>query len=130
MAESSLDVTAAFAAGCNNPLTVTIDVPAAGTVVVSTQAWIAVEHSAGTRDLLNLTTASDAGSCGVGPYGAAVDIPADYASATSFHSVSLQRPFPVTAGASTFSFNGVMQLGQSSGDAVVYANMIAVFFPD
>ncbi len=128
--DSATTAGTAIGASCTNLLAVSIDVPTSGTVVVQTQAWVTIEHTSGTRDLVNLLTSESSASCGIGAYGSAVDVPAGEPTATAFFAVSLQRPFAVTAGTYTFYFNGIMNLGQSANDALNSANMIAVFYPD
>jgi hypothetical protein len=131
MASSSTSAAASIGAACTNLLAVTISVPSAGTVVVETQAWLVIDHTSGTRDLANLLTSDNSASCGaVSPYASAVDVPTSEPTATEFHAVFLQRPFPVVVGAHTFYFNGVMSVGQNAGDMLQSANMIAVFYPD
>ena len=129
LASSSKDTTATIEASCTNYLQVTITVPSSGTVVVWTQAWLAVDHTAGTRDLMNLQTSTVPTGCGIGPYSAAVDIPASDPTASAFHMISLQRPFAVAPGANTFYFNAIMQSGQNANDMFSSANMVAVFYP-
>ncbi len=128
MSSSSTNVLTEIPLLCTNYLLVTIEAPSTGTVVVQTQSWVRIDHTSGTRDLAVLQTSDYPAGCTV-PYSSAVDVPAGAPTATTFHSVSLQRTFAVTAGTHTFYFNGQMSTGQNVNDAFFYANMVAVFYP-
>ncbi len=116
-------------ATCTNYLQVAITVPSSGTVVVQAQVRVIIEHSAGSRDLLNLQISTDPAACGIGPYTWPVDVQTSDASAVRFYGAAPQRPFPVTAGTQTYFLNGVMNLGASAGDEFDEANLVAVFYP-
>ena len=98
-------------------------------MVVQAQVWVAIEHAAGQRDLANLLISNVSASCGISPYTWPVDVAANEPTDITFHGVFMQRPFAAVAGAYTFYFNGVMNLGQSAGDQFYYANLQAVFYP-
>lgn len=115
--------------GCTNYWQIAITVPSSGTVVVQAQVRVAIEHTAGTRDLLNAQISTSPAACGIGPYTLPVDVPTGHPSAVQFFGFALQRAFLVTAGAQTYYINGVMNVGASAGDLFDEVNLVAVFYP-
>lgn len=115
--------------GCTNYWEIAITVPSDGTVVVRAQVRVVIEHTVGTRDLLNAAIARSPLACGIGPYTLPVDIPVDHPTAIQFFGFTLQSAYSVTAGTSTFYVNGIMNVGASAGDLFEEINMVAVFYP-
>jgi hypothetical protein len=115
----------------NHPsLTVTIDVPSSGTVVVSAQVLIHIDHTLAVEDRWIITVSDVDNFCGVDPPGYYIDvIPGSVDVATVWESGSIQVIFPVGPGTHTFYLNGVMVLGGNAGDWIDRGTITAVFYP-
>lgn len=115
---------------CNNLLTITMDVPSAGTIVITANARLLINHTFGTEDRWGLTVAEDAGTCSFQSGDWMDEIPDQYPTEvqtqTSGH---VQRAFVVGAGSHTYYLNGWMYSGMSAGDMVMSSHVVAVFYP-
>lgn len=120
--------------GCTNVLVLNLTVPSAGEIVVTSTTHLWIDHTAGTSDqwivmtTLSPTDCSDSNTSLVAYDG---DIPSTWGSATTINEVgATTNVFPANAtGTLTFYLNAQMSAGQSSGDKVSEASMVAVFYP-
>ena len=121
-------------AGCTNVHFVTITVPSAGTVVVTSAVHFWVDHVTGTGSLwFALNSEVGAADCNtadpnhvlyVGTVGAGWS--------SEFLNVggTTVGEFPVGgAGTYTYYVNAQMYFGESAGDAIAAAQTVAVFYP-
>lgn len=120
--------------GCTNLLVLNITVPSAGTVIVTQSAHLWVEHTSGTTDTWIVNTAMTTSACTDSNTSLLAwdgDIPSAWPSATLVNEAgSVVNAFPVSAaGTYRFYLNGQMATGQSTGDRVSEASLLAVFYP-
>lgn len=120
--------------GCTNVLVLNITVPRAGTVVVTMSAHLWIEHTAGTQDTWIVNTIMTTSACGDSNSSLIAwdgDISSAWPSASlTNEGGSATNAFPVpAAGKYTFYLNAEMSAGQSSGDKVSEASLLAVFYP-
>lgn len=120
--------------GCTNILILNITVPRAGTIVVTMSAHLWIEHTLGTQDTWIVNTVMTTSACG-DSNSSLIAWDGDISSAWPTASLtnvggSATNAFPVTAaGQYTFFLNGEMASGQSAGDRVSEASLVAVFYP-
>lgn len=112
-------------------LSVTIDVPTAGLVMVTADfaSWIVHSTTGFDNSIFKLsTTAGDVGTSGSSV--SVVRVPGDVpTSAAAFvNPVSMNFVFSVTAGSRTFHLNGFDSQG-SGNDSILTPRMVAVFYP-
>jgi len=120
--------------GCTNVLVLNLTVPRAGTIIVTTTAHLWIDHTAGTTDRWIVMTSQSATDCADTNSSLVAfdgDVPSTWGSAATINEVGTTvNAFPVTAaGTSTFYLNVAMSIGQSAGDRVSEASMVAVFYP-
>jgi hypothetical protein len=116
-------------AGCTEFDTVTITVPSAGNIVLSSTSIIVIEHVLLTPDLWSFAHATAPNVCS-SPYLTAGSIDPSVASLYDMRTISVQTVFTVDAGGTyTYYLNGQMQFGQSVDDRITMTNIVAVFYP-
>ncbi len=109
---------------------VTIAVPSNGTVIVTAQMQILINHTYGVEDSWRLVVGESPTDCagstdrwrGSISDNSTTDLSVDRTGAP-------KRVFTVTAGTYTYYANGYMVSGQDDGDLFWYCKMIAVFYP-
>ena len=109
---------------------VAINVPSAGTIVVTATGRLSVNHTWGIADTISIFLGNATTSCAY-PYAWIGEIPASWPS-EQFMDVtySLQTSFTVSrAGTFTLYLNGHMWEGGDAADRVLTASMVAVFYP-
>ncbi len=123
---------------CTNYLgaEVTITVPEPGTIVVTANAVVAIQHGFGTIDAVGVVLGTSRTDCStIGPEGAFKTVLlVDSATPTEFfvEGLFLQRPFAVTAaGTYTIYLNIGLEdfSGASTLDQILWSSMIAAFYP-
>lgn len=117
--------------GCTNFDSVTITVPSAGTIVVSSLVKLNVEHTLGTEDRWEILISDSSTICWSPPWTWLDEIPDGNPSESQTQmSAYLQRAFTVgAAGTYTYYVNGEMVSGESALDEHDWSNTIAVFYP-
>ncbi len=120
--------------GCTNVLILNITVPRAGTVVVTMSAHLWIEHATGTQDTWIVNTIMTTSACGDSNSSLIAwdgDIPSAWPSSSlTNEGGSATNAFPVpAAGTYRFYLNAEMSAGQSTGDKVSEASLLAVFYP-
>ncbi len=133
MAWNQTDIISTIGTGdgdCDNYLEVTIDVPSAGTIVVTGMLRTIVSHSDGTTDVMIGFLGGTPANCPF-PYVWLWEIPATWPTDTGIENAgSVQQAFSVPAGGSyTYFLNGSMWLGWDANDRFISANLVAVFYP-
>jgi hypothetical protein len=117
-------------APCNNFLSITIDVPSSGTIVITANVRLSIEHTMGIEDQWALAVMEAPGACNVEPGDWIDEIPDQYPTElltrTSGH---VQKSYDVAAGSHTYYLNGWMYAGMSAGDSGVMSHAVAVFYP-
>ncbi len=133
MVSSRTGATTTLQTTCTNYASgsITIVAPSNGTVVVTAQVWVQIDHTAGTRDLGYVMLGTTDTDCSAsGSYMWPAEVPASVGTANPINlGASVQRPFVATTGSHTYYLNGYMASGQSAGDHFWFANMVAVFYP-
>lgn len=119
---------------CTNVLVLNLTVPRAGTIIVTSTTHLWIEHTAGTTDTWIAMTSQSSTDCTDSNMSLVAydgNIPDSWPSASLVNEVgSTANAFPVaTAGAYTFYLNVRMSAGESTGDRVSEASMVAVFYP-
>ncbi len=110
---------------------VTIQVPSAGTVVVSATVGVGINHAAGAADEARIVVATSEAECTLNNYMAFVSVPPTLATdSLHFETVPLLRPFAVAgAGPLTVYVNGIMEFGADPADRFDSASLVATFYP-
>ncbi len=117
-------------ATCTDAMSVTMTVPAAGTVVVTGVTRLRIGHTAGTEDRWLITVDNTSANCRDGAGTWLDSVPSSVATvANVWVSATAQRSFPVAAGTSDFYLSGRMVLGQDATDVFIYGGLTAVFYP-
>ncbi len=115
---------------CTNYLSVTIDVPGPGSVVVSTTSQLAINHISGIDDEMRYLTGTSALDCttddAMQTYRVDNRLPQMF---WVFGGASVEVFTVGAAGSFTYYLNAYMFLGQDTSDAFHRASMIAVFYP-
>ncbi|MCJ2556132.1 MAG: hypothetical protein LN415_03370, partial [Candidatus Thermoplasmatota archaeon] len=131
-ASSATHVTIEMWATCTHfGLSVTIDVPSDGYVVVSATTWLSMVHTAGTDDVWVVMIADSPTECSQ---------PADYryqetisegnpSDTAIWRTAAPQNVFSVTPGSYTFYVNGAMFDTGAVDDQFWRGNVVAVFYP-
>jgi hypothetical protein len=109
---------------------VTITVPSGGTVVVTSQVRLHIDHSVGTEDIWEISIGDTPTTCQTGGWAWVESITAQDPTDSSVDQAGfIQYSVDVTAGTHTFYVNGFMASGASALDVFWSASMIAVFYP-
>jgi hypothetical protein len=117
-------------APCNNLLSITIDVPSAGTIVITANVGLIVDHTMGVEDQWALAVEDAPGTCMLTPGTWIDEIPDQYPTeGITQKSGHVQRAYDVGAGSHTYYLNGWMFAGMDPGDRVVRSHAVAVFYP-
>src|SRR3989304_1217904 len=119
---------------CTEFLNVTLTVPQAGTIVVTTSMHFWIDHTAGTTDGVTFTHRTTSADCDLGftanPAWFITEISANAPTdATINVDGTLVTAFAVTAGTYTYYANAGMWAGQNANDRIVDATTLAVFYP-
>lgn len=117
---------------------VTIDVPAAGTILLRGQAWITWNHTNGTNDQMLLFFTSQTSGCNVDNVGGwdemwIRDVPSAYPSDTYISdTANVQRTVTVeTGGTYTYYLGGYITNGYSENtERFWWANIVATWLPN
>lgn len=112
---------------------VTISVPAAGTISVDADAWIYLNHTNGTMDWAQIHIGTSSSDCSSADYAMMIaQVPANYPTATTQHSLHVMRSVTVTsAGTYTYYLNGEdTSAGHDPQDKFWYSNLRAVYYPN
>jgi hypothetical protein len=118
---------------------VTLDVPAAGTILLRGQAWVVWNHTAGTNDQMLLYFTSLTSGCNnistVGNWAEVWirDLPSSYPTDTSMYdTANVQRTVTVpSAGTYTYYLGGYMASGYAEGtERFWWANIVATWHPN
>jgi len=130
-AASNTANTTTIGSACTNYLSVSVTVPAAGTVAVEATNWISLNHANGTQDFTIIFVGSSSSDCG-DYFGAwAGTVPAIIASGTVQQTASPRNVFTVSgAGTYTYYLNGYMSSGADASDWFYYARMFATYYPN
>lgn len=117
---------------CTNFTSVTITVPAAGTVAVEATAWIQMAHTTGAGDAIWAFIGTSATDCPVLAGIAVAFAPPALPSATYDFTVVPRRPIAVPgAGTYTYYLNGFDNQGApSTGVKFVSGHLFATWYPD
>ncbi len=117
---------------CTNYTSVTITVPAAGTVAVEATTWIQMAHTNGTGDAIWAFIGTSATDCGVLAGIAVAFAPPALPSGTYDFTVAPRRPVAVPgAGTYTYYLNGFDNQGAgSTGVIFVNGRLFATWYPD
>lgn len=127
---TSIDDTVLFPAPCYNFLSITIDVPSAGTIVITANVRLTIEHTVGIEDQWALAVTEDPGTCMLSPGVWIDEIPDQYPTeAMTQKSGHVQTAYDVIAGSYTYYLNGWMYTGMSAGDIERSSHAVAVFYP-
>ena len=110
---------------------VTIAVPGPGTVVVTSEVDVFLDHLTGTVDRVIVFQGANDTDCTADGWSSNVDIEADRASSNNYYrALIVHESIDIAAaGAYTFYVNGRMELGESTFDRWQQAATIAVFYP-
>lgn len=109
---------------------ITITVPGPGTVVVTSEVRLSIEHTAGTEDLPRVFLGTSTMDCTVDDWRSFDTIASNDATASYFITLFVHEPFAISAaGTFTFYVNGNMFVGASPSDAFYGSGTIAVFYP-
>ncbi len=128
MANSTIG-TLRYFAGCTEFDNVTITVPSAGTIVLSSTSILVIEHLVLTPDVWSFAHATAPNVCS-GPYLTAGSIDPSVPSLYDMRTISVQTVFTVDAGGTyTYYLNGEMAMGESANDSITMTNIVAVFYP-
>ena len=115
---------------CTNYLSVTIDVPGPGSVVVSTTSQLGINHVSGNGDDMRYMTGTSALDCNTDEAMQTYLLDARLPSVFWVFGGASVEVFPVgAAGSFTYYLNAYMFLGQDTSDAFHRSSMVAVFYP-
>lgn len=117
---------------CTNYMSVTINVPSDGQVVVSSTVWLRISHTTGTDDVVLVVIGDAVDDCQYfdGQWRWQETVDGSIGTETALYlTAGPQRVFPVTAGSNTFYVNGVMFEGRDANDYFWRGNAVAVFYP-
>ncbi len=109
---------------------VTISVPSNGTIIVTAQIQVLINHTYGVEDSWRLVVGESPTDCATSLErwrGSITDN--STADANADRTGAPMRVFTVTAGTYTYYANGYMVTGQDSGDVFWVCHMVAVFYP-
>jgi hypothetical protein len=113
-----------------NCANVTLTVPSNGTIMVTAQVTVNINHVFGTPDMWNIYLSDTPFNSGPYHWWWHDEIPRELQSGMYLRSAVVQRLFVVMdAGTYTYYLNGNMHFGEDSGDEFWSANPIAVFYP-
>jgi len=97
---------------------------------VSATVRVAISHSFGLDDEVDVVVANNTTDCSVNAYTGIVWVPGTVPSDGYSYTVAMLRPFIVSAlGAYTFYIDGRMASGASLGDQFLASSLVAVFYP-
>lgn len=109
---------------------ITITVPSNGTIVVTAQMQIVINHTSGTSDRWLLAVGEDPTDCSsireIWRGSITADAPSD---SPIYRTGAPTRVFTVTPGTYTYYANGFMTVGQDAYDRFVNCVMFAAFYP-
>ena len=115
---------------CTDAFSITMAVPATGTVLVTGVTRLSISHTNGVEDRWFITVSDASATCTVGSGSWLDSTPASVAtSGTVYVSAVAQLAFPVTAGSWNFYLGGWMVFGGDAGDRYLFAGLTAVFYP-
>ena len=118
---------------CTNFMSITINVPSNGIVVVSSTVWLRLSHTSGIDDTVVVVIGNAVDDCQfttAGEWRWQETVDGSIGTETALYmTVGPHRPFGVGAGSNTFYVNGAMFNGQDVGDRFWRGNAIAVFYP-
>jgi len=108
---------------------VTVTVPGPGTIVIWATVSVGLNHTIGTIDSAWILLSDRASDCVRGPSTGYGYVWGADPSGMHYETVPLLRSFSVSgSGSTTYGVNGIMSLGQDSGDTFVSAFITAVFY--
>jgi hypothetical protein len=109
---------------------VTLAVPGAGYIVVTSTVWCLIAHTTGITDRLYLGHGTSPTSLGDIYARMVWEVPSGHPSASTIqHTFSVHSTHYVSAGTHTYYLTGRMDLGQDANDRFWYAQMTAVYYP-
>ena len=109
---------------------VTITVPSAGVIVVSSVVQLYIYHAIGIRDSWYVIHGVGPSDCGSWSQASVGSVPSNVdTEAFLRESVFVQTTFSVTSGTFTYYVNGFMISGQDPNDWFWFSNTVAVFYP-
>jgi hypothetical protein len=115
---------------CNNLLTININVPSAGWVVITANVKFSITHTFEIEDRWAVTVATAPGACSFEPGDWMDEIPDQNPSELIVQlSGHVVRVYAVGAGSHTYYLNGWMIQGLDVGDSVESSQAVAVFYP-
>jgi hypothetical protein len=121
--------------GCVNFITISLTVPQAGTIVVTSSLHFWIEHTVGTADGIAFMHRTDPGDCNLAfspnPSWFLTEITGGIPSDPTINTQgSLVTAFSI-AGAGTYTYytNAIMWSGESASDRIVDGTTVAVFYP-
>jgi hypothetical protein len=110
---------------------VTIDAPTAGTIIVSANVRIRVDHTTGTEDRLYATIGNTATDCASSYYRAYYEVPSAWPTANTIEAtLAPRRTFAVSAGSHTYYITGDSESGEATSDRFWYGEIDALFVPN
>jgi hypothetical protein len=120
--------------GCTNIHAVTLTVPSAGNVVMTSTVHVWIDHTTGTADTFAIHQATDPADCSDATTNRIrfMEEVSDAAPTDSFINLAgtVVTAFPISgAGTYTFDLNINMYSGQNAGDRVSEAESVVVFYP-
>jgi len=128
MASYTKAVTTAINSSCDPLMNVTITVPSSGQLVVQSWFYSALEHTAPGTDSFWFKLSPALNDCSIDAH-LGVFIVMNMPTDTYYKTDSSLRIDAVTAGTYNYNLNGMMMVGQSSGDLVFRGSVLAVFYP-
>jgi hypothetical protein len=116
--------------GCTNSDSVTIDVPAAGSIVVSSLVKLVFNHQNGVQSGWGIFVEDDAATCNWNEAWIELKDSADSTDANYETSGFTQKVFQVAGpGTYTYYVNAYMWFGEDAADTVDHSYIVAVFHP-
>jgi hypothetical protein len=129
--ESASALSGPVFSGCTNFGNISITVPSAGTIVLTSTVVLIIDHTAGTQDRWRIVHEDTPTDCENIPYNQIGEISAAVGNdGTIFMTPTVFTVDTVAAGGTyTYHLNGLMITGESAGDNVSSYNIVAVFYP-
>ena len=114
---------------CTSYMSVAIDVPGPGTVVVTSTAQMTFNHVAGTDDNMRFMIGTSASDCSSDPSMVIYHLDGAAPTQLTIFGAGVQEAFAVTAGTHTYHLNAFMFSGGDANDRFVRASIVSVFYP-
>ena len=110
---------------------VSITVPGPGTIVVSANVKILLDHTWGTESVAHIVVHNTTNTCNENPYVGIAAIPSGGSTSAQYYfTIPILITFSVSAaGTYTYNVNGRILVQQNAGDVFLYSTMVAVFYP-